>query len=251
MSEQELTQRTRSFLFCAIGGAVAWASKASVVEMYESGPGAVNLPTLAGMICGGRNSKSSHPAFLRKMSKLISYAGARGINYELPFRAMTKAEVVRTLREDRLQDMAQSTFSCVHYPIRVSGKAKQCGLCPACIGRRQALIAAGVTEDSAVYQYDLWGTRAQFERIPAAELDHFKSMLLQVVSLAHLAPGRPLPEHIYRHLFGTNVVANDEQLLPWINVLTRYRDEWYKLAFQSRARYRVWKEWLGPQLSTA
>jgi hypothetical protein len=28
------------------------------------------------------------------------------------------------------------TASCIHFPVRIHGTAKQCGLCFACVGRR-------------------------------------------------------------------------------------------------------------------
>ena len=90
---------------------------ASKVEMYENGVGAANLPPMTGMLVGGRMSKSSHPAFLRAMTELVSRVAERPIAFELPFATRTKAEMVRTLREDGLTKLANATVSCIHFPL--------------------------------------------------------------------------------------------------------------------------------------
>ena len=56
LKHQELSQRCRSFLFLAIGGAVATTVGASDVEIYESGVGILNLPPMTGMLVGGQGN---------------------------------------------------------------------------------------------------------------------------------------------------------------------------------------------------
>ena len=154
MSDAENTHRCRAFLFSSVGGVVAWASGVTEVEMFESGIGAINLPLMSGMV-GSKATRSSHPESLRLISRLLSLAAGRGIALTLPFVNQTKGEVVRTLATDGLHEMARQTISCVHYPLRNRGP-KQCGFCPACIFRRQAMFAAGIAEAGDAYLLDIF-----------------------------------------------------------------------------------------------
>ena len=118
LGKQELSQRCRSFLFAAMGGVVACAEHSSSIEIYESGVGAINLPLMHGMATGARTTKSTHPHFLRLMSDLVSRVAERRIDLILPHRDRTKAEIVRTLAEYGLADIARSTVSCLDYSVR-------------------------------------------------------------------------------------------------------------------------------------
>ncbi len=244
MSSQETSQRCRSFMFAALGGAVACALDSSVVEVYENGIGALNLPLMRDMAVAARATKSAHPQFLRLMGELTTRVAGREIEFKLPFQEWTKAETVRTLSEDGLQELARDSVSCVHYPRRVPGRGKSCGVCPACIGRRQALLTAGIDEDPRRYHYDLFRSPGEFECIPQQELDYLKCVLLQVSDLAELEGGR-LPSRLCDHLFGTKVIRTEEEAEGWRRLLLRYRQEWLQL-IQTAGESRLgWTEWVG------
>jgi len=244
LSEQELTQRCRSLLFAALGGAAACATGASRVEVYESGVGAINLPLMSGMQVGGRSSRGCHPGFLRDMTELVSLVAQRPIPFELSFRQNTKAEVVRTLAEDSLEHLASDTVSCTHYPLRERGAAKQCGVCAACIGRRQAIITAGIPESPGGYLYDVFGHQEALDSIPTDKLDFLRATIMQVGFLGDLEPGKPLPDLVRRQLFGTGVIRKGQSTRSWVNVLVRYREEWLKLIALARCRGLRWSKWL-------
>ena len=237
LRKQELTQRCRSFLFAAMAGALACAEQSSSIEVYESGVGAINLPLMHGMATGARTTKSTHPHFLRLMSDLVSRVAERRIDLILPHRDRTKAEIVRTLAEDGLADLARSTVSCVHYPVR--GKAKQCGYCPACIGRRQAMIVAGVDESDGAYEYDLFGSSQTVNAIEPAKLENLKATLMQVERLGELR-GEPLPEWFLQYALGTRVVEDRDALRGWVDVLLRYRAEWLDVIALGQSKGWKW-----------
>ena len=83
-NEEEKTQRSRSFLFACVGGAVAAMSGSPEVEVYESGIGAVNCRSVDWMV-GSRATKSSHPHFLRLASGIVSRVAGRDVTFRLPF----------------------------------------------------------------------------------------------------------------------------------------------------------------------
>jgi len=240
MKEQELSQRCRAFLFLALGGAVASLCGGSDVEVYESGVGALNLPPMAGMVSGGRTTKGCHPEFLRMMSDIVSDVAERRITFSLPFKEMTKAQVVTALGEDGLSSLASETVSCVHFPLREVGSAKQCGVCMGCIGRRQAMLAGGVGEKAEQYKFDLFGNAKNANRIPTEELTPLKAMLFQVADLAELSDDGHKPDLFRRYLFGTGVLARNEPVRSWVEVMRRYRDEWRRLVRDANARGIEW-----------
>lgn len=241
LGKQELSQRCRSFLFAAMGGAVACAEHSSSIEIYESGVGAINLPLMHGMATGARTTKSSHPRFLRVMSDLVSRVAERRIDYCVPHRKRTKAEIVRTLAEGGLADLARSTVSCVHYPVR--GKAKQCGWCVACIGRRQAMIGAGIGEPDGAYECDLFGEPHMTNAVSLAKLLPLKATLMLVERLGELR-SQSLPEWFLRYALGTRVEENSAALRDWIDVLLRYRAEWLDLIAFGQSKGWEWASWL-------
>lgn len=243
LDSQERTQRCRAFLFVSAGVVAAIAKGASRVLMFESGTGAMNLPMMAGMATGARTTRGSHPAFLRRMSELGSLVAGRRVDIELPFWNKTKAEIVRTLQEDRLGDVARDSVSCVHHPRRT--KYRQCGVCPACIGRRQAMEAAGVSESSMDYEYDIFAS--DNPRVPPkSKLDALKATLAQVGDLAHVSPNGDLPETLRSWFLGTGIVQKDPDAGPWLAVLRRYRSEWLNLAQRHRDDAIPWASWLLP-----
>ena len=243
---EEPTQRARAFLFTAFGAVVAALTDAPSVEMYESGVGAVNLPLMAGMM-GSKATRSSHPRFLRLMEELVELVVERPITFHQPFLQKTKAEVVRALAEDNLDDVARSSVSCVHYPLRES-KSKRCGYCPACIFRRQALITAGIREPDSTYKYDLFGDTDTVAGVPDARLINLKAFLNQAVRLAELET-ESVPAFVRNHLIGTRIVERGEAIGPFVDLLRRYHREWFDLIRTGQQMGWTWTGLVGQQFS--
>ena len=151
MRQQEKTQRTRAFFFCAAAAIAAKAYSLEDIEMFENGVGAVNLPLMTGMLGSGLATRGAHPTFLRLMSELSAQVTESPIRFKLPFESNTKAEMLQRLCTPELATWAQESRSCVHAALRQSGKT-HCGRCAACIERRQAFAAAGIEERLDIYQ---------------------------------------------------------------------------------------------------
>src|SRR5205085_1134460 len=98
----------------------------------------------------------------------------------------------KLLADDGLEDLARSTVSCVHYPLRESPH-KQCGVCPACVFRRQAMFVGGIKEPPGTYKFDLFGPSLFVNGIPENRLEYLKAFLMQVVHLAPLDSQDELP----------------------------------------------------------
>ncbi|QWN17353.1 7-cyano-7-deazaguanine synthase [Xanthomonas citri] len=156
MRDQEQSQRARGFLFCAMAALVAHGSDIGSIVLFENGVGAINLPLSEGGLMDGLSTRGASPGFLAQASTLFSRVLDRELQFSLPYLAKTKAEMVRRLTSNaRLADWAQQSRSCVHTSLRESGKL-HCGVCAACLERRQAFKDAGVNEKIDEYIHDIF-----------------------------------------------------------------------------------------------
>jgi Queuosine biosynthesis protein QueC len=244
-AREERTQRCRSFLFASLGAIAAIMHKQQIVEVFESGIGAINLPPMAGMI-GAWTTKSAHPKFLRLMSRLASLVAETEVKYCLPFHLKTKGALVRSLSGNRLEELATLSVSCVHYPQRHC-KQKQCGVCPACILRRQAIASAGIKEPDELYEYDFLGSPEAANRIPGKRLQYLKAFLMQVAQLKDVDRRKPLPSAFARYLISTEILGRDQSQEDVIELLARYRDEWMVISSERREKGYKWARLLATQ----
>jgi 7-cyano-7-deazaguanine synthase in queuosine biosynthesis len=242
---RETSHRCRSFLFTALASVVAAVEGSDRMEIYESGIGAVNLPLTSGM-SGWRTTRSTHPHFLRTMSRLVSLVVGRTITLELPFIDQTKASMVGVLAKDGLNELALTTVSCILHPLR-RGNIKQCGFCPACVFRRYALQLAEIPEPRQSYHYDLFGSPAAFNRVPKKRLHALRAFLWQAERLAELDSAGSVPTFFRNHLLGTKVILDDTALAPFVELFRRYRREWLEIAARGQTRQWLWADWLAPR----
>lgn len=247
LDAQERSQRCRGLLFLAAGVTAAITKGARQVLMFESGVGAMNVPMMAGMAIGGRTTRNSHPYLMRKMSELASLLAQRRIDVDLPFWQMTKAEVVQALADPtntcELHALARDTVSCVHYPRH--SNFRHCGICPGCIGRRQAMLSAGISEHSAEYECDLLAKEIG-SAPPAEKLEYMKAMVAQVHDFGAIDCGRGYSDGLKRWLIDTHIVSSEDEARPWLSVLGRYRAEWLRLAAVHRDCAVPWPAWILP-----
>jgi len=142
---REITHRCRPLLFMSVAGLVANSCSAPEVEVFESGVGSINLPLVGGAADYG-TTRSTHPAFLRLLSALVSHVKGASVKYVLPFADKTKAEMVGMLKAMGLEELARNSVSCILHPLKRRGW-QQCGRCAACVFRRQAMLTAGIAEE--------------------------------------------------------------------------------------------------------
>lgn len=241
--KEESSQRTRSLLFCAVGAAVASLVGVSVVEMYESGIGAINIPLLAGLT-GAKTTRSSHPEFLRQMTEIVSLIAQRPIVFQLPFAEQTKAQVVSMMKPLGLESLAVATASCSSYPLREKG-AKQCGYCSACIFRRYALQTAGIREPAGTYKVDLFQSNLYLKYRKSTH--YLKAFLIQHSELRKLKEGLGTPAFVLNHLYGTDVIQKGESVQPVVELLKRYSYEWDCVIAEARRSGIAWTRLVGSE----
>jgi Queuosine biosynthesis protein QueC len=139
---REPTQRTRSFLFAALGTLVAQSIDSHGIRFYENGVLSVNLP-LAEEALQARASRTTHPATLHLLSLLAAAVTGRELLIDNPFLFKTKTEVVQVLAKHDQTDLIALSCSCSHLMFQSSEK-RHCGQCSQCIDRRFAVAGAGL-----------------------------------------------------------------------------------------------------------
>jgi hypothetical protein len=130
---REYTQRSRSFLFAAMGAVVARLFDLWRLRFYENG------------VVGGRATRTTHPQVLNGFAEIFSAVFEKPFAVENPFRWKTKAEVVEVIRAGGCGDLVRHAVSCTHV-WDMTTLHTHCGTCSQCIDRRFATLAAGCTD---------------------------------------------------------------------------------------------------------
>lgn len=148
---EEETQRSRSFLFCAIAYALATAHRQDRFYIYENGVTSLNLPKREGMGLA-RASRTTHPRTIRLLEQLLTMVNDGDFAIETPFFWKTKTEVLQTLKENDGSDLLDTSVSCTRTFENVDQRT-HCGRCSQCVDRRFAALAAGLSEQDHVGLY--------------------------------------------------------------------------------------------------
>jgi hypothetical protein len=148
---QEFTQRTRSFLYSALGTVVATAVDAAGVRFFENGVVSLNLP-IADEVLRARASRTTHPYVLDLFGRFYSALLDRDFVVDNPYLLKTKADVVSTIKQADADRLIPYTCSCGHGMFK-SKTQWHCGTCSQCIDRRIAIIAAGAEENDPITDY--------------------------------------------------------------------------------------------------
>lgn len=148
---KEVTHRTRSFLFAALGTVVARLFNRDRVCFYENGVTSLNLPPVAQVI-GARATRTTHPQALAGFRRMLTGALGQPFDVDNLFSWITKAEVIERITANGCSDLMRYTRSCtrVHDMTRLH---LHCGQCSQCIDRRFAIIAAGQDHEDPAESY--------------------------------------------------------------------------------------------------
>ena len=139
---REPTQRTRSFLYSALGTLVAQSVQAGGVRFYENGIISLNLP-IAEEALRARASRTTHPMALHMLSSLCAAVMERNFTVDNPFLLRTKTEVVESLSTHHAAHLIAHTCSCSHSMFQTKTQ-RHCGRCSQCTDRRFATTAAAL-----------------------------------------------------------------------------------------------------------
>lgn len=153
--EVETTQRSRSFLYVALGAVVANLHGLSAVDFYENGIVSVNLP-LAQHSIGGRATRTTHPQTMRRFQHLLSQVFEKDMTVRNEFFGHTKQDVVELIERAGHGDLIDKSISCTH-TRNASHASPHCGLCSQCLSRRFATLGvkSGQHDSPSRYRADV------------------------------------------------------------------------------------------------
>ncbi|MFF2622996.1 queuosine biosynthesis protein queC [Oerskovia jenensis] len=156
--KKESSSRSRSLLFVALGVAIATSRNADTLFVPENGFTSLNLP-LHPNRAGALSTRSTHPETFYRINTLLQTINLP-VEVANPFADYTKGEEMRLVAGTHpptgWEHIAGLTVSCSKLDgarIKGGNSTLNCGLCYACVTRRGAFIAAGVT-DRTIYLVD-------------------------------------------------------------------------------------------------
>ncbi|MBO0930129.1 PD-(D/E)XK nuclease domain-containing protein [Fibrella aquatilis] len=152
----EETQRTRFFLYTAVGFALAQAYGQDVLNIYENGITSINLSKRQDLM-NGRASRTTHPKTLALLENLFTQVFGKNFTIKHPFLHMTKSEVVDVIKTYNKQDIISKTVTCTKtfQKFKNNTSATHCGYCSQCVDRRFAMYATKLEQYDTIYDFDL------------------------------------------------------------------------------------------------
>ena len=151
----ESSARSRGFKFATISGLTAYLSKAEQIVVPESGQGALG-PSLV-PVGQAYEDYRNHPLFTDRMETYFEALLSYRPRFEFPRLWHTKGETLREfVTECKDTETWARTWSCWQSARQVSvdGRKRQCGICAACMLRRQSVHAAGLCEGKQTYVWE-------------------------------------------------------------------------------------------------
>jgi 7-cyano-7-deazaguanine synthase in queuosine biosynthesis len=159
-ARREGTQRTRSFLFAALGIAVARGYGLNRATFFENGVVSLNLPPVT-QVVGARATRTTHPKVLRNFERLFRALFDAACEVRNPYALRTKAEIVGTIQRLGFAEHIRDAHSCADVHNRTHMHS-HCGRCSQCVDRRIAVLSSGQGANDPVEAYasdPLRGTR--------------------------------------------------------------------------------------------
>lgn len=146
------TQRSRSFLFAALGHVIANLFGASTISFYENGVVSHNLP-ISPQVIGSMATRTTHPLSLRKLEACLSCIHPeKPARIENHFAWLTKTDVIEKIARFGFSDLIRHAVSCTHVRDQTTLHT-HCGSCSQCLDRRFAILASGLSAHDPAEQY--------------------------------------------------------------------------------------------------
>lgn len=148
---KENSQRSRSFLYLALGSIIAHERGFSELSIYENGITSFNLPR-SGQTTGTQATRSTHPKAVDYFKTLASILFNTNFKINTPFIWKTRTDVLDVLKRNNVQDLLLLSSSCAH--SRRTLIYPHCGTCSQCVDRRFSVISGGLDSDDELNGYE-------------------------------------------------------------------------------------------------
>ncbi|MEJ0098504.1 MAG: 7-cyano-7-deazaguanine synthase [Pseudomonadota bacterium] len=167
----ESSARARGFKFATISGLSAYLTTADRIIVPESGQGALGPALIP--VGQAYEDYRNHPAFTDLMEAYLSALLNYQPHFEFPRLWYTKGETLKefvdTCKDAQTWEQTRSCWQSARQ-VSVDGRKRQCGICAACMLRRQTVHAAGLTEAKETYVWENLAA-AKFEQGAAKGFD--------------------------------------------------------------------------------
>lgn len=233
---RESSFRSRAFVFGVMAGIAAHLSEALRVIIPESGQGTFGPWLLP--VGNEAPDLHSHPLFSRRLAHFLNLAMGTRIRFEHPRRWHTKGETLLALAEQDLAPGWAGTHSRARrsYHVSLDGHRAHCGVCAACLLRRQSILKAGLNEADDRYVWRnlsadcLAAAAAPAVRDTSADDNrHAACGVLALAQLAELAGSRDFDRIVEHSAFELTQAAEesaDAVRSKLSRVVRAHRDEW-------------------------
>ena len=247
----EPSARSRGFKFALISGLAACLTRAEQIIVPESGQGVLGPPLVS--LGHAYPDYRNHPQFTCRMEQLIERLLDQTVQYRFPRMWNTKAETLSSYITEFGDKGWRSTKSCWRNNrwSSVQGSWRHCGVCAACMLRRQSVHAAGFSEPPKTYVCTNLGASTlesavdpEFKRLNPAFRKYAIAGVRHMEELAHL-PDCGARRIIERHSTSLKRtiphVDRTEELL--VGLFERHAVEWNGFLHSLGANSFV-KQWL-------
>lgn len=146
---REASTRGRSLAFYAFAILAASRVACSPVQVFipENGLICINPPLVPGRVAS-LSTRTTHPLFIEMLQELLNRLGI-SVQLELPYRFMTKGEMLRECKDQALlSSLAADSTSCGRFRTY---NRRHCGRCVPCMIRKSAFLAWDPGKDSTLY----------------------------------------------------------------------------------------------------
>ncbi len=174
---EERTQRTRSFLFAAIAGAVAHLVGRDRIRLYENGIIGINIP-VSRQLVGAKATRTAHPRVLAGFTRILSSVAGKPFRVENPFALKTRTEILASLGQTTAAPLIANTVSCAYVSNR-EGMYPHCGVCSQCIDRRIGILGAGLGQHDGEETYKVKLATDAWEN------ERDRTLLIEYISAAY------------------------------------------------------------------
>jgi 7-cyano-7-deazaguanine synthase in queuosine biosynthesis len=201
-------QRSRSFLFIALGTLVANSLGISELRLPENGLISLNVP-LNELRLGSNSTRTTHPHFLALLQEALASVGTN-LTLHNPYQFKTKGEMLaECCSQDGLLEAAAQTMSCSHptstrWSKHGAPALEHCGRCTPCLIRRGAFAHAFGKDPTKYAMQELTTKPLRSDRAEGRDIRAVRMAAMRVIEDPGLAPflatmPGPLPDQHERY----------------------------------------------------
>jgi len=223
-AKKENTHRPRSFLFLALGVAIAARCGIHEVFMPENGLMALNIP-LQKSRSGALSTRTAYPSYVLKVLQIAQRVAGYDVQIKNPFLTQSKTDMLHNLSAS-MNPLVLRSISCSR-PGRYNDRhVIHCGYCVPCIHRRMALLEASL-DSGGHYAFDVFNGFSSLDR---SKQQDFRALFRFATQISQASTTKLLTLVLSHGYFpsdaGCTIGTTDTSSYdPWIEMLRRWASD--------------------------